>query len=67
LYIEILSPSNSRRDRIIKFQKYLEAGVREYRIADPEEKSLVVYVLKNSEYVASVYEDTDTAPVTVLP
>jgi Uma2 family endonuclease len=67
LVIEILSPSSSRYDRIIKFQKYLEAGVREYWIAEPEEKSLSVYVLKNGEYVASTYEDTDTVPVAVLP
>jgi Uma2 family endonuclease len=67
LVIEILSPSTSRYDRVIKFQKYREAEVREYWIVDPEEKSLVVYVLKNGEYVASTYEDTNTAPVTVLP
>jgi Uma2 family endonuclease len=67
LVVEILSPSNSRYDRIVKFQKYREAGVREYWIADPEEKSLVVYVLKNGEYVTSVYEDTDTVRVAVLP
>jgi Uma2 family endonuclease len=67
LIIEILSPSSSRHDRIIKFRKYLEAGVREYWIADPEEKSLIVYVLKNGGYMASTYEDTATVPVAVLP
>ncbi|MDR2027981.1 MAG: Uma2 family endonuclease [Treponema sp.] len=67
LIIEILSPSNARYDRITKFQKYREAGVREYWIVDPEEKSLLVYVLKNSEYVASAYEETALVPVTVLP
>jgi Uma2 family endonuclease len=67
LVIEILSPSTIRYDRIIKFQKYREAGVREYWIVDPEEKILTAFVLKNGEYVASAYEDTDTAPVTVLP
>jgi Uma2 family endonuclease len=67
LIIEILSPSNARHDRITKFQLYREAGVREYWIADPEEKVLTAYVLKNGEYVASFYEDKDTAPVTVLP
>ncbi|MDR1250240.1 MAG: Uma2 family endonuclease [Treponema sp.] len=67
LVVEILSPSTSRHDRIVKFQKYREEGVREYWIADPEEKSLVVYALKNGEYVASTYEDTDTVQVAVLP
>jgi Uma2 family endonuclease len=67
LIIEILSPSNTRYDRIIKFQKYREAGVREYWIVDPEEKSLLAYVLKNNEYVASAYEGTALVPVTILP
>jgi Uma2 family endonuclease len=67
LVVEILSPSNSRHDRIVKFQKYRKAGVREYWIVDPEEKSLVVYVLKNGEYVASAYADTDIVRVAVLP
>jgi hypothetical protein len=34
---------------------------------DPEEQSLVVYVLKNDEYVASTYEATDTVRIAVLP
>ncbi|MDR2364073.1 MAG: Uma2 family endonuclease [Spirochaetaceae bacterium] len=67
LIIEILSPSTARYDRIIKFQKYREAGVREYWIVDPEEKSLLVYVLKNNEYMASAYEETALVPVTILP
>jgi Uma2 family endonuclease len=67
MVIEILSPSTSRYDRIVKFQRYRKAGVREYWIVDPEEQSLVVYVLKNNEYVASTYEDTDTVRLAVLP
>jgi Uma2 family endonuclease len=67
MVVEILSPSTSRYDRIIKFQKYRKAGVREYWIADPEERSLIVYVLKNGEYAASTYEDTDTVELAALP
>jgi Uma2 family endonuclease len=65
LVIEIVSPSTARYDRIVKFNKYREAGVREYWIADPEEGAIFAYVLKNGEYTAAVYEDT--APVAVLP
>jgi Uma2 family endonuclease len=65
LAIEIVSPSTARYDRIVKFNKYREAGVREYWIADPEERAVFAYVLKNGEYTAAVYEET--APVTVLP
>jgi Uma2 family endonuclease len=67
LAVEILSPSTSRNDRIVKFNKYREAGVREYWIADPEEKVVTVYVLKNGEYIAANYDDTGSIPVTVLP
>ena len=33
---EVLSPSTAKRDRRIKSRKYLEAGVREVWIADPQ-------------------------------
>lgn len=67
MVVEILSPSTARKDRIIKFQKYQQAGVREYWIIDPDTKSLQTCVLENGRYFVTVYTDTDTAPVTVLP
>jgi Uma2 family endonuclease len=67
LIIEILSPSNSRHDRIVKFQKYREAGVREYWIVDPDERILTVYTLKDGAYTAFPYGDTDTVRVAALP
>jgi Uma2 family endonuclease len=67
LVIEIISPSTVRQDRIVKFNKYREAGVREYWIVDPEEKVVMVYVLKDGQYTAANYDDTVTAPVEILP
>jgi Uma2 family endonuclease len=67
LIIEILSPSTARHDRIVKFRKYQEAGVREYWIVDPDTKSVQVFILEDRRYIASSYDDTDTAPITVLP
>jgi len=66
MVIEILSPSTSRLDRTLKFNKYLQAGVREYWIVDPDTKSVSVYILKDGEYMTRVYTDADTAPVHVL-
>ncbi|GHV15630.1 hypothetical protein FACS189491_12510 [Spirochaetia bacterium] len=40
LVIEIVSPSSIRHDRLVKFRKYQQAGVKEYWIADPETKSI---------------------------
>lgn len=67
LIIEVLSPSTSRIDRMIKFQKYLQAGVKEYWIVDPETKTVQLNVFENGRYFNNPYGDTDTAPVTVLP
>jgi Uma2 family endonuclease len=67
LVIEILSPSHIRRDRIIKFQKYLEAGVREYWIVDGDNRAVEVHVLRDGGYHTMVYDETADAPVSVLP
>ncbi|MDR2211659.1 MAG: Uma2 family endonuclease [Spirochaetaceae bacterium] len=64
---EILSPSNAQYDMLIKFRKYLQAGVREYWIIDPEAKTVHICVLEDGEYRVSIYGETQTAPVSVLP
>ena len=66
LVIEILSPSTSNQDKVIKFKKYLQAGVREYWIVDPESRAVSVYVLDDGKYIASAYSDEETVPVHVL-
>ena len=53
LVIEILSPSNSQRDLKDKYELYQEAGVPEYWIVRPEERSITIYVLKDGLYSAS--------------
>jgi len=42
LVIEILSPTTRRRDRMQKRQLYLDAGVGEYWIVDPESATVTV-------------------------
>ena len=59
LIIEILSPSNSRYDKLIKFNTYRRAGVREYWIVDPEDTTTSVHVLEDGKYVVSVYGIVD--------
>jgi len=64
--IEISSPSTSRMDRSIKFNKYLQAGVREYWIVNPETKTRAVHILKDSDYITRAYNEEDTVPVHIL-
>jgi Uma2 family endonuclease len=66
LIVEILSPSTARHDRLRKFNLYLKAGVREYWIVDPDEKTVQVCILENSKYVIHMYDETAQIPVSVL-
>ncbi len=68
MIIEILSPSSLRNDRLIKLRLYQQAGVREYWIADPKNKTVQVFLLDNNG-ILRPHEDygrTDPAKVNVL-
>ena len=52
LIVEILSPGNSRKEVIDKYEIYQEAGVKEYWLIYPAEQVLQVYTLKNAIFVA---------------
>ena len=67
LVIEITSPSTRRNDRLVKFYKYQQAGVREYWIVDPDARAVLVHVLENGQYpTADVYAAGAPVPVSVL-
>jgi Uma2 family endonuclease len=67
LIIEILSPSNDHSGMFKKFQKYLQAGVREYWIVDPDSRMIQVNILDKGCYVSNVYDGNAVVPVSVLP
>lgn len=67
LVVEILSPSTAKVDMVIKLNKYLEAGVREYWIVNPETDSLQAFILKDGNYVAKGYADRAIIPVHIFP
>ena len=67
LVIEILSPSSIRNDRLTKFNLYQRAGVREYWIVSPDERTVQTYLLKDGLfYPYEVYGKKDVAKVNVL-
>ena len=64
--VEIVSPSTERMDRIYKYRKYQQAGVREYWVLDPKLNLLQAGVLMDGAYITTVYDAEDKAPVSVL-
>jgi len=69
LIIEITSPSTSRMDRLLKFNKYEKAGVKEYWIVDPEGKFVSVFILQaNARYGRpELYSERDKIKVSIFP
>lgn len=50
MVFEVLSPSTSRKDRVIKYQLYEHAGVKYYCIIDPETNNADLFVLQKDKY-----------------
>ena len=67
LVIEILSPASARYDRLVKFNLYQRAGVKEYWIVDPSSRTVCVHTLEDGAYhAATVYSSDLSVPVGVL-
>ncbi len=74
LAVEVLSPSTRRKDRVLKFSKYADSGVRSYWVVDPDGPSLIAYDLVDGSYVMTGRADGTESitldnpfPVTVVP
>lgn len=63
--LEVLSKSTRRKDMIIKLNKYMNAGVREYWMIDPEKQSVMTYDFANDNF-RHITGFTETVPVAVL-
>jgi len=66
LVIEVLSPSNPNHDRVLKYNKYLSVGVKEYWIVDPRKEEIMVNLLKSGHYETTIYQKGDLIKVSVL-
>lgn len=69
MIIEITSPSTVRLDRVLKFNKYEAAGVKEYWIVEPENKIITCFVLEaNGRYGRpKMFSEGDTIKVATFP
>ncbi len=52
LVVEILSKSTRRKDMITKLNLYMSSGVKEYWIADPDNKQITVYLFDHNDIKA---------------
>jgi Uma2 family endonuclease len=66
MVVEILSESTSSYDKKAKLNLYLEAGVKEYWIVDPDDASVMALRLENGKYVVSAFGREDLADIAVL-
>jgi Uma2 family endonuclease len=57
LVVEIVSPSEARRDRVAKLTFYLEAGVPEYWIVDAAERTIQFLVRRDGRFVVEPVHD----------
>lgn len=67
LIIEVLSLSTQRHDRMVKYNLYQRAGVREYWMVEPEYQTIQVCLLEDGVYrVHEIYSARDIAKINVL-
>jgi Uma2 family endonuclease len=57
LAVEIISPSSRRYDAFEKRINYARAGVREYWLVDPIERSVAIYTLEGDQFVRALQPD----------
>lgn len=50
LTIEILSSSTKERDKLVKKRLYMEYGVKEFWLVDPDKKTIEIMVLRETGY-----------------
>jgi Uma2 family endonuclease len=68
LVVEVLSPSTSRYDRVLKFSRYAEAGISQCWIVDPRAPSVEVFDLDaDNNYLLTARAGGDDAVTIAAP
>jgi Uma2 family endonuclease len=66
--IEVLSRSTAGHDQTIKLKTYERAGVREYWLAHPSDRTVAVYTLVKHRFERpQIYEMNGTLSSMILP
>ena len=66
IVVEILSPSATSKELLLKFNTYLNVGIREYWVIDPEQKIVHIHVYENGHFISSGYKFNAKITSTVL-
>ena len=67
MVVEILSPSNTAREMDRKFGLYQKAGVREYWVVNPEDKTLQTFLFEGKVIHFRSCAEKDKADVGIFP
>ena len=62
--VEVLSNSTRRKDMTLKLNKYMNAGVKEYWIIDPDKYYIIKYYFNNMD-LANIYTFDDEVPIEI--
>lgn len=68
LVVEILLPGNTNKEMTNKFRLYEEAGVREYWLVEPNDRIVLIYYLKEGQYIGlKPFTDEEDAVSVIFP
>ena len=68
LVMEVVSEDDPDRDYVEKRQEYAKAGIKEYWIVDPRDRTVLLLALKGKAYAdRGTFRDGDTVRSIVLP
>jgi len=68
LVVEIASPSTAVVDRVTKYEIYARAGIPEYWIVKPNNRTIEVLILENGEYYSSgIFQGEQLLPSRIVP
>lgn len=67
LVVEILSPGNTQKELGIKFKLYEQNGVKEYWLAHPQKRSIIIHSLQNGKYVGKHFSGEDEVRSILFP
>ncbi len=68
LVVEVSSPSTALYDRVTKYEKYANAGVQEFWVANTNARTIQVLVLESGEYRSlGVFRGQQMLPSRIVP